>query len=139
MRILTAFQIQKYFRRHEGQKQPPYSLYKVFAFLIVLAFCATLFTFFFYSIFDTDKTVSETENRALAKRPKATVSTIFDGSYMTDFESYYTDTFPFRDTFLAVNRKLSAFFTGTRSKDDVVLVEKQEKDDFAGQDITYDE
>lgn len=139
MQILTAFQINRKNREQAGRVRPGYSLYKFFAFLIVLAFCATLFTFFLYSIFDTDKTISESENRTLATRPKATVTSIFDGSFMTDFESYYTDTFPFRDTFLAVNRKLSAFFTGTRSKDDVVLVEKQEKDDFAGQDITYDE
>ena len=133
MHVLTSSQIQDFHRR-ERRKKAPYSLYKPAAFLIVFLFCLSLFFFFFYSAFDTDKTVSETENRALA-----TVSAIFDGSFMQDFETYYTDTFPFRDTFLAVNQKLSAFFTGTRSKDDVVLVEKQDKDDFAGQDITYDE
>ena len=123
MHVLTSSQIQDFHRR-ERRKKAPYSLYKPAAFLIVFLFCLSLFFFFFYSAFDTDKTVSET---------------IFDGSFMKDFETYYTDTFPFRDTFLAVNQKLSAFFTGTRSKDDVVLVEKQDKDDFAGQDITYDE
>lgn len=138
MKSLTASQIQEFHRR-KRRKKAPYSLYKPAAFLIVFLFCLSLFFFFFYSAFDTDKTVSETENRALATRPKVTVSAIFGGSFMKDFETYYTDTFPFRDTFLAVNQKLSAFFTGTRSKDDVVLVEKQDKDDFAGQDITYDE
>ena len=58
---------------------------------------------------------------------------------MTDFEAYYADTFPRREYFLTLNQKISAIFSGVHGKDDVVLVAKTEKDDFAGQDIDYDE
>ncbi len=108
-------------------------------FLIVVIFCATLFGLFFTSLFDTDKTVSESENRTLAACPRPSVKTVFDGSFMTDFETYYADTFPYREDFLSVHQKLSAVLSGVRGSDDVVLVGKSDKDDFAGQDIDYED
>lgn len=107
-------------------------------FICVLFFLA-LSALMLQSAFDTDKTVSESENRTLAQMPKITWQTLKDGSFMQDFESYYTDTFPHRERFLTVNQKLSAFFSGIHSADDVVLVEKGDKEDFAGQDIDYAE
>ena len=102
-----------------------------------ILFFGALFTLFFISIFDTDKTVSETENRNLATMPEITAQTLFDGSFMTDFEAYYTDTFPFRDELM--HNTMSDFFSGTRTSEDIVLVERGDEEDFAGQDITYDE
>ena len=52
-----------------------------------------------------DLEVSESERRPLAKLPELSADTVLDGSFMTDFESYTLDHFPFRDTF----RKLKAF------------------------------
>lgn len=115
------------------------SLHSVTAGLVVLLFCGTLVGFFLHSAFDTDATVSESENRALATMPNISVKTLTDGSFMTDFEAYYADTFPQRERFLTWNQKITAIFSGVRGKDDVVLVAKTEKDDFAGQDIDYDE
>ncbi len=115
------------------------SLHGVTAGLVVLLFCGTLLGFFLHSAFDTDATVSESENRALATMPSISVKTLTDGSFMTDFEVYYADTFPQRERFLTWNQKITAIFSGVRGKDDVVLVSKMEKDDFAGQDIDYDE
>ena len=84
---------------------------------------------------DTDKTVSEEENRKLAAKPKFSFTALFDKSYTSDFDTYYADTFPFRDEFLGLNRKISEILTGTKGSGDIVLVSKQDKDDFAGQDI----
>ena len=75
--------------------------------VLSLAFALVLTVVGLISIFDTDKTVSEEENR----------------------------TFPFRDEFLGLNRKISEILTGTKGSGDIVLVSKQDKDDFAGQDI----
>lgn len=118
---------------------PNLKLHSVTAGLVVLLFCGTLVGFFFHSVFDTDATVSESENRALATMPSISVKALSDGTFMTDFEAYYADTFPRRDQFLALNQKITAIFSGVRGKEDVVLVAKTEKDDFAGQDIDYDE
>ena len=100
---------------------------------------AILLSLFLLSVFDTDKTVSESENRTLAQMPKMTWQSLTNGAFAKDFDAYYADTFPHRAQFLQINQKISAFFSGTRGFNDVVLVEKSEKDDFAGQDIDYDE
>lgn len=115
------------------------TLHGIAAALVVLLFCGTLVGLFLHSAFDTDATVSESENRTLAEMPRVSLKTLSDGSFMTDFEAYYADTFPRREHFLALNQKITAVFSGVHGKDDVVLVSKTEKDDFAGQDIDYDE
>lgn len=124
----------------QNKETPSYpTLHGVAAALVVLLFCGTLFGLFLHSVFDTDATVSESENRTLAEMPRVSLKTLSDGSFMTDFEAYYADTFPRRDHFLTLNQKISMIFSGVHGKDDVVLVAKTEKDDFAGQDIDYDE
>ncbi len=113
---------------------------KIGAFIICALFAASLISLGAVSAFDTDKTVSQKENRTLASFPKMSVKSVFDGSFAKNFDEYYADTFPMRDSFLTVNAKLSDFFSKTESGDDkMIIVEKDDKDDFAGQDITYDE
>lgn len=107
--------------------------------VICILFFTMLLSLFLLSVLDTDKTVSESENRTLAQMPKITWQTLTNGDFAKDFDAYYADTFPHREQFLQINQKISAFFSGTRSFNDVVLVEKSEKDDFAGQDIDYEE
>ncbi|MGN0556203.1 MAG: DHHW family protein [Candidatus Fimenecus sp.] len=107
--------------------------------VICILFFVVLFLLFAVSAFDTDKTVSESENRVLASMPKMTWQTLTDGTFAKDFDTYFADTFPWREGFLSVNQKISAFFSGTRGTNDVVLVEKGEKDDFAGQDMDYED
>ncbi len=108
---------------------------KAGAFFIILAFVGVIITLFLISTFDTDKTVSQKENRALKQRPKFTVSAVLDGKYFSEFEEYYQDTFPYRDEFLGLNSKISKAFSKTKGNSGMVIVEKQEKDDFAGQNI----
>ena len=108
---------------------------KAGAFFIILAFVGVIITLFLISAFDTDKTVSKKENRALKQRPKFTVSAVLDGTYFSEFEEYYQDTFPYRDEFLGLNSKISKAFSKTKGNSGMVIVEKQEKDDFAGQNI----
>ncbi len=47
-----------------------------------------------------DKGFSENENRYLASRPKFSLQKLFLGSYTEDFESYITDQFPARDSWV---------------------------------------
>jgi len=105
------------------------------AFFIILAFVGVIITFFLISAFDTDPTVSQRENRTLKQKPKFTLSAVFDGKYFSEFEEYYQDTFPLRDKFLDINSKLSDAFSKTGGNSGMVIVDKQEKDDFAGQNI----
>ena len=71
--------------------------------LLAMLLAVTMF-FFVFSIFDTDATVSEQENRKLATKPAFTVSSLFAGEYIPKVEEYYSDTFPLRNFFLAVNQ-----------------------------------
>lgn len=108
---------------------------KLCAAAVIIAFAVFIFTLFLVSRLDTDKTVSERENRTLAAKPRWSVLTFLNGSYAERYDSYVSDTFPFRDGFLDINAKLSGAFSKNAGNDDMVLVEKQDKDDFAGQNI----
>lgn len=45
---------------------------------------------------------SDNENRYLTAIPDFSVKALFDGTFTADFESYVTDTFPFRDMWISV-------------------------------------
>ena len=53
-------------------------------------------------IFGKSDGYSDSERRDLAKFPPLSLSTIKDGSFMRDFESYATDNFPARDAFRTI-------------------------------------
>ena len=59
-----------------------------------------------FAWFSAPKDISEAERRPLEQIPEFSDKTIFDGSFMTDFESYTLDQFPLRDTF----RQLKSLF-----------------------------
>ena len=63
-----------------------------------------------YSLVDVDATESKTENRHLAGPPEFSLSALLDGSYISDLETYYADTFPGRDMLLSANKALNGFY-----------------------------
>lgn len=89
------------------------------------------------SMVDTDKTVSEKENRTLAAFPKVSISSVFSGEFMTDFEEYYSDTFPMRDVLLDINSYITKYTSQfAAGEDDVVIIETNKtEDDFAGESL----
>lgn len=89
---------------------------------LLSVFLLLLFGFGLVSFFDKDATVSRIENRELAEKPKFTFSALFDGSYISGMESYYTDTFPLREEMLKLNRKLNHFYYYSGSGDDNLLI-----------------
>ncbi len=100
-------------------------------------FSCVLVVFGVISFVDKDKLVSETENRVLATRPQLTLSAIFSGKFVVEYENYYSDNFPARDFFIGVNGKiknvLTRFSVG-ESTDVIISVDKSD-DDFAGEGI----
>ncbi|MCQ1530678.1 DHHW family protein [Lutispora saccharofermentans] len=50
--------------------------------------------------------ISKLENRALKRKPQFSLAELFRGSYLKDFEEYYSDTFILRDNLLKINRDL---------------------------------
>ena len=76
------------------------------------------------STFDQDATYSESERRQLKTKPKMTLSSLIDGSYVNDYRAYYADTFPNRETLMKSNTTLNGFyyFGGFGSDDSASLV-----------------
>lgn len=56
-------------------------------------------------IFLQRPTVSESENRNLAKFPSFSTNLLMDGSYTADITNWFDDTVPFRDTFKDISAK----------------------------------
>ncbi len=112
-------------------------IYKnIFALLSTVVFVVVLAFFGVASFTDVDPTVSKSENRKLAEKPTFTWAGLFDGSFGESFENYYSDTFPLREDFMALNSKVTAFLTQFGGKDDNVLISYDKNDsDFGGEGI----
>ncbi len=61
-------------------------------------------------IFLERPTISETENRTLAKMPEWSFDNYFDGSFTGGISEFYNDTVPMRSTFKKWNTKLTSLF-----------------------------
>lgn len=75
-----------------------------------------------YSVVDTDATFSATDNRKLAEKPKFTIAGLLDGSFISDFETYYSDTFPWRESLLTISRTLNKFYYYSGSEEENLLI-----------------
>lgn len=62
---------------------------------------------------------SKLEKRELDSFPKFTFSEFADGTYFSKINNWYTNTFPFRDQFIAANKKITACY-GFQSKEEVI-------------------
>ena len=75
-----------------------------------------------WSLVDVDATESVRENRRLAEKPKMTLSALLDGSYVSELETYYSDTFPGREALLSANGVLNQFYTFSAGEESNMLV-----------------
>ena len=85
---------------------------RIMVVLVILIFSL----FFLVTLFQPEKTFSETERRPLAKWPELTVESLLSGRYMKQADAYFTDHFPFRDTLRRV--KVSLGFCLFQKEDD---------------------
>ena len=70
--------------------------------IITVGFVIIIFAVFIMNLIAKDKTISESERRALQAFPKITLDTIKSGDAMDKFEKYTTDQFALRDTFRTI-------------------------------------
>lgn len=97
----------------------------------VRGLCITLTVFFIAMLVVTalvfiispKKEMSESENRVLAKAPTLSWTSIKDGSFMTDFESWLSDQFPGRDKLIAFKTKTD-ILTGKKEENGVYIGKK---------------
>lgn len=77
------------------------------------------------SLVDQDPTESKVENRRLASKPEFSLSALLDGSYFTQLDTYYSDTFPGRDILLKINQTLNGFYHFSGSSDNLLVLDYQ--------------
>lgn len=78
---------------------------KNIATLCLLGGC--IFGFGLWARFKPDDAMSQSERRQLTQRPALTLSSVMDGSYMSNYEKYAPDQFPLRDSFRTVKALVS--------------------------------
>lgn len=76
-----------------------------------------------FSLTGQDKAYSENENRWLAGKPRLTFSSLADGKFMKDAETYFSDQFPLRDRLVRA-RTYIAIFCGQSERNDVYIGKK---------------
>ena len=79
---------------------------KIIHFIKIFLFFAMLGIIGILSLILSRPTTSESEKRELAKFPSFSFSSLLDGSYASDIDTWYSDTMPNRDSFIALNTKL---------------------------------
>ena len=67
------------------------------------------------------KQISDTERRELNQFPEISSESIFDGSFMTDFEDYTLDQFPLRDSFRRLKASVHYHLLGQRDNNGIYL------------------
>lgn len=92
---------------------------------LLCAMLAMMLSIGIWSLADKDPEVSVTEKRELAARPKFSMSALLDGSYISQFESYYSDTFPAREKLLGMNRKMNQFYYYSPGEQNYLVIDYQ--------------
>ena len=79
---------------------------KRYSIFLCVLFCVFIGAFAALHLLTPDRTFSENENRNLEQLPTpvftGSAANFFSGEFMSDFETYVTDQFPFRDAFMTV-------------------------------------
>ena len=73
--------------------------------LAIISFFAFILLFTVLRLALPARSFSENENRYLDQRPKFTFASLFSGKFSKDFESYMTDQFPLRDSWISLKSR----------------------------------
>lgn len=68
--------------------------------ILITLFITYIFVIGIYLMLTTDNIKSNTENRELSQKPDFSYNSFAKGTYMKEFEDYFTDQFPGRDVWL---------------------------------------
>lgn len=116
------------FEFRDERKSEDKNLNKTLNILRILAFSVVFISASAFLIFAKRPTVSNEENRTLARFPKFSIESYFDGDYSSGIESFFDDTVPHRSFFKSKIAEMKAYF-GIKSDDKAVLVGSGMKSD----------
>ena len=107
-------------QKRKVQKKMDYTKFEcVSAFVVTVI----LFVVSLLSLIGKDREYSENENRYLTTKPVLSWSSLFDGKFMDDAESYLSDQFLLRDTLVSTRTNIDVFF-GKREINGVYIGKK---------------
>lgn len=94
-----------------------------------MLFCILIFGFTIATLIKPDEEYSEAENRTLARRPRVTAESLLSGEFESDYETYLTDQFVARDSWIGLKTAVERAALQRESKDiyfadDDYLIEK---------------
>lgn len=93
------------------KKQQTAKIRRISYFCASVLFVITLAAMLGLSLDFADRaSFSESEKRELAKFPKFTFSSLFSGEYFDGINLWFSDTFPFRDSFVSSSVKIKTLF-----------------------------
>ena len=107
-------------KRKKMVRKKDYTKYECLSALIVTVI---LFVVSFMSLIGKDREYSENENRYLTTKPSLSMSSLLDGKFMGDFESYLSDQFLLRDKLVSTRTNIDVFF-GKREINGVYIGKK---------------
>ncbi|MBR6709418.1 MAG: hypothetical protein IKL84_07040, partial [Clostridia bacterium] len=87
-------------------------------------FIAFIGLFFILNLALPDRSFSEQENRMLQTAPRFSFSSLFEGKFTSDFESYVTDQFAFRDRWTSLKAR-SELASGKTENKGIYLCENE--------------
>ena len=90
------------------------------AVVLTCVFCILTAGLGLYGLVSSDREFSESENRVLASEPVFTWTSLFNGSFMKDVETYLSDQFPFRDAAIEL-KTFSDRLMGKREENGVYI------------------
>lgn len=123
-------------RRSKKERQRRRVLKRVRWHHVVLAACClvVMAVMIVANFLTPDKSFSDEENRVLAGKPKLSFSSLTSGKYMTDYESYVADQFPWRNGWIHLKLNIERLFGKSESngvylgKDDYLIEQLSEPD-----------
>ncbi len=101
----------------------------IFSYIIIASFIVFLGTVGIISMTDTDPTVSEREQRELARYPQFSLKSFFNGSFFSQWQAAYDDTLPARNFWLDVYGEIRTAATISEGENGEVLVVVEDEDE----------
>ncbi len=110
--------------------------------ITVGVFCVLLFGFALISLLKPDTGMSERENRMLEQMPEIEWSNVMDGTFQEDYETYVSDQFFLRDSWVDLSTGLQRLegrrdINGIYIGEDGFLLEKYTAEDFDPELVEY--
>lgn len=106
-----------------GGERPLFKAERVKNIISTVLFCAVVVGLAVFAIVRKPDSVSLTERRDLASRPKLSVSSVASGAFFKGVETYLEDQFPFRDSFKTL-AAISRFYVFNQSDNHGVYIKE---------------